>query len=158
MTGIVEQALSERFGPGTEEDQRENLAICRWLPKDDPRTNRLFYSSTKSLFIPALVPIYGRAHAGILAGRALKLSALGPPVPFGVPELESYLHAPELAEVLSETSGITFFMDAANVYFYGMLNGEVIEYDAETAESDSLGPPDRAVPDIMDRWLNAAIS
>jgi len=42
-------------------------------------------------------------------------------------------------------------MDAANVYFYGMLNGEVVEYDAETAELDSLGSPDSAIPDIIDR-------
>jgi hypothetical protein len=49
-------------------------------------------------------------------------------------------------------------MDAANVYFYGMLNGEVVEYDAETAELDSLGSPDSAIPDIIDRWLSAAIA
>jgi hypothetical protein len=144
MTGIVERILTDRFGPGVEESEREGFVVRRWLPKDDPRTSRLFYSSKERLLIPALEPIYGAAHAGILAGRALKLAIPSSPAPFGVPELRSYLNAPELAGVLAETGDLIFFMDAANVYFYGMSNGEIIEYDAETTELDSLGSPDSA--------------
>jgi hypothetical protein len=158
MTGIVEQVLVERFGPGAEEGEREGFVVHRWLPKDDPGTSRLFYSSTERLLVPVLEPVYGAAYAGILAGRALKLAAPGPYAPFGVPELRSYLNAPELGGLLAGTSNLIFFMDAANVYFYGMLNGEVVEYDAETAELDSLGSPDSAIPDIIDRWLSAAIA
>jgi hypothetical protein len=158
MTGIIEQYLCDRLGHWVEEVEQGGLVVRRWLPKEHPMTSRLFYNSPGGPVVPALQRVYGSAHAGILAGRALKLAAFGPPVPFGVPEAAGYRRAPELVNVFESSGNLVFFMDAANVYFYGMSNGMVVEYDAETGELDDSGEPESAVPAIIDSWLRAADS
>jgi len=158
MTGIIEQYLCNRLGHWVEEVEQGELVMRRWLPKEDPMTSRLFYKSPEGVAVPALQRVYGSAHAGILAGRALKLAAFGPPVPFGVPEAVGYRRAPELANVFETSRNLVFFMDAANVYFYGMSDGMVVQYDAETDELDDSGPPESAIPTIIDSWLEAADS
>jgi hypothetical protein len=156
MTGIVEWYLSDRLGPWVEEAGPNGLIVRRWRAKEDPMTSRLFYGSAEGAVAPALRPVYGSAHAGIIAGRALKLAAFGPPVPFGVPEAGGYHQAPELAGVLAARDDLVFFMDAANVYFYGISDDTVVEYDAETGELDNSGPPETAVPAIIGSWLESA--
>jgi hypothetical protein len=157
MSGIVEQCLADRLGAPVDDGEEEDLTVRRWLAPDDPRTSRLFYTAAPgSGGAPELDEIYGGAHAGILAGTSLKLAARAAPVPFGLPALGDYGKVPELGDVLAEHAEITFFMDAANVYFYGLARGEIVEYDAGTGELDSLGPPESAIPDVVDQWLAAA--
>jgi hypothetical protein len=157
MTGIVEQCLTDRLGQPAEDGEEGGLVARRWLQRGDPRTSVLYYApAPSSPSVPSLEPIYGAARAGVIAGTALKLAALGAEVPFGVPALEGYRETPELRDVLAEQPGITFFMDAGNVYFYGLAGDEVVEFDAGTGELDPLGPPEAAVGEIVDQWLAAA--
>ena len=52
-------------------------------------------------------------------------------------------------------SAIDFFMDAYNVYFYGIKRGELYVFDAETDELDSLGPIESALETVMDELESA---
>lgn len=156
MSGIVERCLVERFGQPLEEGEEDGLTARRWLAADDPRTSVLYYARAGAGAPPGLDAIYGTVHGGVLAGTSLKLGATAEPAPFGVPLLDEYADTPELRDVLAEEPGVTFFMDAANVYFYGVARGEMVEYDAETGELEPLGPPEVALGEVVDQWLAAA--
>ena len=50
---------------------------------------------------------------------------------------------------------VDYFMDEANVRFYGMKKGQLCVFDAEFDELDSLGPVEPALHTLMDQLETA---
>ncbi len=51
---------------------------------------------------------------------------------------------------------IVFFMDASNVWFYGIKGHNLYAFDAETEELDKLGPARRAIDTLIAEWEDSA--
>jgi len=47
---------------------------------------------------------------------------------------------------------IDYFMEAANVWYYGLKGTELYVFDSEFDELDSLGPVEPALEEVIDRW------
>lgn len=56
---------------------------------------------------------------------------------------------PEVQHALTKDPGINFFMDAYNVWFYGIKGGDLYVFDAEYDELDSLGPIEPALEMVL---------
>jgi hypothetical protein len=101
--------------------------------------------------------IYGDARGGFVIGDSLKLSLLEGPNVFGLHRIEELQGQQEIQRASALDPQIAFFMDSANVWFYGIKAGELFVYDAETAELDSLGPVDSALRTLLLEFDEAAM-
>ena len=50
---------------------------------------------------------------------------------------------------------VDYFMDAANVWFYGHKDGRLFVYDAETDELDDLGELDTGLAQVIEGWQSS---
>jgi hypothetical protein len=99
-----------------------------------------------------LQDIYGDIVGGFLIYGELKIAMLRGPEVFGLYRLEELWRREEVRRALSIDHDIVFFMDASNVWFYGVKGDELYVYDAETGELDSLGAIESAMDQLFDAW------
>jgi hypothetical protein len=62
---------------------------------------------------------------------------------------------PDVQHAIARDPAIDYFMDEANVLFYGIKAGELYVFDSETDELDSLGPIEPALETLMDELESA---
>jgi len=159
MTGLVEVVLAERYGaptivPGTE------FLEYRWNEKSEPFHCVLYKTIADIRSWDAeprvLEKIYGDALGGFLLLDSLKLAMLaGPPV-YGLYGIDELRGQPEVLAAKRLDPDIEFFMDAANVWFYGIRDkGQLYVYDSETAELTELGPLGQAFRQLLQQWHEA---
>jgi hypothetical protein len=143
MTGLLQEVLTNRYGPA-ELVHSDGIPEARWLSGEPERKSVLYlgmqwddptkarYSGNHSL--------YGNAIGGFLIGGSLKVATLGGHNIYGLYTVEELSAQPEVQSALELQSDVSFFMDAANVWFYGHKKGKLYVFDAETGELDELGP------------------
>ena len=87
--------------------------------------------------------------------NSLKAAILLPTSTFGVWNIDDLRSQPEIRCAISMDPGVNYFMEAHNVWFYGVKRGELWVFDGETDELDPLGPVEEALEVLMDEFLAA---
>jgi hypothetical protein len=152
MSGLIEYVLIERFGlPVTA--AAETGVEHRWNAGDERRESVLFlplvWNDLRRHQYGQLESIYGDAMGGFLLGDALKVSLLeGPPI-FGLFFIDELHDQPAVRRAHELDPEICFFMDSANVWFYGVKGDELFSYDAEIDELNALGSVRSAFSDLI---------
>jgi hypothetical protein len=154
-TGLLERILVRRYGPSVP-CIRDGMPAKCWRIFQ-PYDESVLYSGMKWRGIlgarfSSLREIYGDAFGGILIKNCLKAAVLLPREFFAVWNIDELRSRPAVLRALARDPGIDFFMDADNVYFYGVKAGKLFVFDAETDELDSLGPIEQALETIMDEF------
>jgi hypothetical protein len=95
---------------------------------------------------------YGDAFGGFLMGDSLRAALLSSKQVYALWNIDDLRMQPEVQHALVKDPGIDFFMDAYNVYFYGIKGGDLYVFDAEYDELDSLGPIEPALERLLDEF------
>jgi len=74
---------------------------------------------------------------------------------FGLYTTRTLQHQPEVRSANLHDPEVCFFMDSANVWFYGVKDCQLYVYDAETEELDLLGPFEREFEELLRQWETA---
>jgi hypothetical protein len=97
-----------------------------------------------------LKEVYGDALGGILMGDSLKMATLRGPSIWGIWPIRE-LHK-QIPDVCAREPGICYFMDASNVWFYGVKRGRLWEYDFAPNELNDIGPIETALEKLVLSW------
>ena len=157
-TGLLERILTRRYSPPVTSIDEGIPARCWNL--DDPEYSSALYVGMKWIEpwnsrFANLRKIYGDIFGGFLIKNALKAAVLLPRKVYGLWNIDELRTQPEVRQALARDPAIAYFMEAYNVYFYGIKAGHLYVFDAETDELDSLGPIEPALETLMDE-LEAA--
>jgi hypothetical protein len=156
--GHLEKMLVRRYGQPVS-CVRDGMVTRRWNT-GHPDREAILYVGMKWSGIPgtrfaSLREIYGDAFGGFLIGDTLRAALLTPRKVYALWNINDLRMQPEVQNALVRDPAIDFFMDAYNVYFYGLKRGQLYVFDAEMDELDSLGPIEPALETLMDQWEEA---
>lgn len=101
---------------------------------------------------PILRKVYGSSSGGTLLGGALKMATLGNERVFSHYSIEELAEVPAVVEARALDPMVIYFMDAANVWFYGIKGDNLYSYDTDTGELDDEGAIGDALIDILRQW------
>jgi len=157
-SGLFEGILRRRYG--APRISREGPFV-QWCWNDaQPEASSVLYLGNEGRpqaleRFPGLATIYGDAVGGFLIGDSLKLAMLVPHHVYGLYHIAELLSQPELLLARRLDPAVEFFMDAANVWYYGQKGGNLYVFDAETSELDALGPLQVALEELLGEWASA---
>jgi hypothetical protein len=156
--GILEKIVRRRHGQPVTSIE-DNMVTRHWNT-GHPDHEAILYVGMKWSGIPgtrfaSLKEIYGDALGGFLMGDTLRAALLTPRKVYALWNIDDLRVQPEVQHALVRDPAIDFFMDAYNVYFYGIKRGELYVFDAEMDELDSLGPVEPALETVMDELESA---
>jgi hypothetical protein len=158
MSGLIEDAVSRRFGPPTATSFQQ-LSVRVWNFDDDPRRCKLYVGQDCDPQLRQthanLVPIYGDSFGGFLLGNSLKISTLIRQEVWGLYRIDELHSRPEVQRALSLNPSVDYFMNAANVWYYGYKEEELYCYDAENEDIENLGKIEPALDGVIAQWLKA---
>jgi hypothetical protein len=106
-------------------------------------------------FNRAFRPIYGDYFAGFILGDALRLANLLPVPLYGLWQIEALQEQPEVQQAKELDPNTKYFLDAANIWFYGYENGHLLVFDSDTGELDDLGTVEMALDALLFQWESA---
>jgi len=158
MSGLVEQVLKERYG--------EPLVVSgamlvehRWNEEREARRCelcRLAGARPASETTPLLLqPVYGDFIGGSLLQGSMKLAVVAGPTIYGLYSLSRLRAQPEVCDAGQLDPSIEFFMDAADVWYYGLKGDELYVYDAPNGELYARGPVGSALVTLLQEWEEA---
>jgi hypothetical protein len=151
MTGTLSSLLTRQFGASSPSSAGD---AQHWNTGDAMRECVLFDSLQWTTDLRnawgILEQIYGDARGGFLLGDTLKVAVLDGPAVFGLPTIEQLHERPEVQQASELEPRICYFMDSANVWFYGLKDSQLFVYDAETDELDCLGDIEQALKRLLE--------
>ena len=154
-TGILERMLIRRYGEPIVAILRGHHAHC-WNPDEWDYATVLYmgmkWEGLLGLRFGSLKEIYGNAFGGYLIKNDLRAAALHSRAVSGVWNIDNLRMQPEVQHALVRDPTIDYFMEASNVWFYGIKAGDLYVFDSEMDELDSLGPIEPALEILMDEW------
>jgi hypothetical protein len=157
-TGLLERILIRRYGQPVAATRRGLSALC-WNPDESDYDSVLYvgmnWNNRMGTRFASLKEIYGDACGGFLIKNTLKVAVLLPRKVYGVWRMDDLQMLPPIRKALEMDPAIDYFMDAYNVYYYGIKAGELFVFDAETDELDCLGPIEPAIETLMDEFQAA---
>lgn len=162
MNGVVASVLTNLFGPPVPEPgpDTDSLAWFTWHANDPNNRSRLYVrtrSTPPSADLPDdLLACYGDFGGGSLIGTSMKMAAIDGRDVYGLYRIEELAAQPELREVHIARPDLCFFLDAANVWFYGVERGGLVAFDAELEEITELGEPATAFPGLLAEWVDSS--
>ncbi len=154
--GLFEKILTRRYGqPVT--SIRDGMPARLWNTHH-PDDEAVFYIGMKCLLpsetrFSSLREIYGDSCGGYLIKNTLEAAILLPQEIYGIWNIDDLGMRPEIQCAIAMDPAINYFMEAHNVWFYGVKRGELYVFDGETDELDPLGPVEEALEDLMDFHL-----
>lgn len=152
--GLLEKVLTCRYG--TPESEPNNGMIAKYWRRADSHASILYFDrdSEKRAQTDATVHsvLYGDCCGGKLIGGALKIATLRDCSVWDLYNLRELSQQPEVLRAQALFAGVEYFMDAANVWFYGHRGGYLYVYDAEVDEVYELGTLESALDIIFDEW------
>ncbi len=153
--GLLEKVLIRRYGQPIISTRRGLNARC-WNPDDFDYASVLYvgmkWEGRLGTRFASLKKIYGEALGGFLVKNLLRVAMLLPRKIYGVWRMDELQRLPPVRKALAIDPHIDFFMDAANVWYYGHKAGELYVFDTATDELDSLGSIEPALETLMDEW------
>jgi len=161
MESILFSILRARFGePEVAVDSQ--MEIFWWMRHDDRRRCKLYRrpatADRVATLSAALAPVYGEFAGGFLCHEALKVAVSSDPAVWGLYTLKQLQCLPQLKAALGRDRSIEFFMDSANVWYYGVKGGDLYCYDRETDELYGMGPLRIGINKLLDEWLDVKAS
>ena len=151
--GLLERILTRRHGQPVN-SLLDGMVTRRWNTGHPDREAILYvgmkWSGISGTRFASLKEIYGDAFGGFLIGDTLRAALLTPRKVYALWNIDDLRMQPEVRHALVSDPGIDFFMDAYNVYFYGIKRGQLYVFDAEMDELDCLGPLESALETVMD--------
>jgi hypothetical protein len=152
QTGLLEKTLTRRHGRPLA--CIRDCMSARYWNTGQPDYEAVLYVGMKwhgilGARFAGLKEIYGDAFGGFLMGDSLRAALLSSKQVYALWNIDDLLMQPEVQHALVKAPGIDFFMDAYNVWFYGIKKGELYVFDAEYDELDSLGPIERALETVL---------
>lgn len=156
--GLLERILNRRYGlPRTSTD---GALVQRIWNADQVDNSSILYVGMEwheglSSRVVSLRNIYGDSYGGFLVGDSIKVSVLLPRKIFGLWRIDELQTLAPVRQAREMDPAIEFFMDSANVWYYGYKAGDLYVFDTETDELDSLGPVEPALETLMDEWEDA---
>ncbi len=157
-TGMLENILIRRYGQPIVTTNRGLRAHC-WNPDEFDYSTILYigmeWKEASVLRFASLKEIYGDALGGFLIKNILKVAVLSPQRVYGLWNINDLRMQPEVRHALERDPAIDFFMDAYNVYFYGIKSGQLYVFDAEMDELDCLGPIESALETVLDELVTS---
>ena len=169
--GTFFRILQERYGEPMREVGSDRLrklmkgnvdvtiGECCWN-LDNKKKSVLYTGGEKSkeLEVPSEVAgLYGEFIGGTLLSSSVKIALRRQCNMFHLytlPQLHNRISSDFNHESMAD---IFFFMEAANIYYYGIRQGEIFVFDAETLDLDSIGPVDNAINQILEEWESAIL-
>lgn len=153
-----EHLLTERYGEPVVTSQARFLEY-RWKTDVTSRQSvlykPLFWTDAMRRQYGALEQVYCDVVGGLLLGGSIKLATLRGPELYGLYPIEEFWRQPEVQAALQHDPSLCFFMDSANVWFYGVKGDQLHLYDSETYELEQLGPVVPALESLLAQWEEA---
>jgi len=154
-SGIIEQTLIRRYGPAEPVVSPSGVDAC-WRRGEASLNCQLYgdlvWSESLRQSFGTLEAIYGNKRGGFLMHDWFRIATLaGPPV-FGLYEIRDLQSTPEVRRANELDPDICFFMDSANVSFYGVRDGILCCYDTDPADLYSLGPIQHALDILLEEF------
>jgi hypothetical protein len=160
MIGAVEMVLAKRYSAPLVVPS-EPFTEYRWNDSSEVKQcvlyKELVWDEDLVKRWGALEPIYGNCVGGFLIGipSSMKLAMMRGPKLFGLYLIEELQAQPEVRRANSLDPAVCYFMDAANVWFYGSKEDALYVYDSATDELDSLGPIGSGLDQLLADWEQA---
>lgn len=158
MSGLIEDIISRRFGPPMTA-HFQTLAARTWNLDDEPRRCKLYigleWDPELSKAHKHLSCLYGDSFGGILLQDSLRISTLVRQEVWGLYRIDDLHCRPEVQRALSFEPAVDYFMDAANVWYFGYKAGELLCYDSENDDIENLGNVEAAIDGLISQWLEA---
>lgn len=152
-SGLLEEVVAKRCGEPIVAIVDELPAHC-WNPDEWDYATVLYqgmkWNSLAGLRFKGLKPLYGNSCGGFLVKNALKVAHLLPGEIYGIWNIEEMQSLPIIQHALVMDPAIEYFMDNANVWYYGEKLGELYVFDAEMDDIDCLGPLESALQEVFD--------
>jgi len=152
--GILERVLVRRYGQ-PDETHREGMRAKIWAA--GTAFESVLYYSADWTRLPASKfrvhrPIYGACRGGTLVGSSLKVAMPSYENPFWLYNLHELEERMEVKRAMELDPELSFFMDAANVWYFGHNRGRLFVYDAPFDELDELGELESALEEVIAEW------
>ncbi len=155
MAGLLETILTRRYG-APQAAVREGHRVRVWNAESPDDSSHLYWgmdwnSATLAKY-EAYRELYGDAFGGLLVGDSLKVATLAGVRVYGTYVLEDLQDQPEIRLALGIEPGLSFFMDAANVWYYALKGTSLYAWDSEFDELDELGPVKPEIERLIAEW------
>ncbi len=161
MSGIIEATVNRHCGVPSVvvgESQEE----WRW-DYDDERKRSVLYKPKITRLRAELSAglgadldrLYGGIVGGSLLGGALKIATLGGGRIYGLYRLPELVNQVEVEQALAQDAGVRFFMDAANEWYFGVKDGNLYVYEADSGELECVGLLAPAFEEVFLDWKQA---
>jgi hypothetical protein len=158
MSGIFHKVLTKRYGTPKLISSRGFIAN-EWNSEDERKRCKLYvgmiWNGENEACKRDYRDLYGDVLGGFMLGDSLKIATLAEIEIYGLYRIEELQRRPEVLEAKTIDPDIRFFMDSANVWFYGCKNGYLYVYDGETEELDQLGFIETEIEKLLIQWEEA---
>jgi hypothetical protein len=155
MTGLFVTLLNKRYGPSRTDVQADHREFI-W--NDDAERLRcilfdeMFWDNDIRRQLGPLEALYGDVRGGVLLGGCVKIAMLTGQKCFDVRRIDELQRQPEVRAANQRDPNICFFMDSANIWFYGIKDGQLYVFDSPGAELDCLGSVETAFEILLAEW------
>jgi hypothetical protein len=154
MRGHIESVLITRYGKPSL--AREHLDTVWTWSESNPESKSVLYEPLQigppSVHDGILNPVYGNFRGGFLISDSLRVSLRSGASIFGLATIDELSQYPEVRRALELTPDALYFMDAANVWFYGVCQDRLVVYDSDSDESYELGAIETALTHLLAEW------
>ena len=147
---MIYEILQDKFG-APKNVFRDGLEWSVWNEDQEDLKCELLRTGNLCA-MPSLERIYARHCGGSVFGHWGRLATTGTNKLYGLYRLDDLNELPHLAEIRRRRPSLYFFMDAANVWYYGVDGDELFVFDYETEEFDSLGELSAGLRAVIDEW------
>jgi len=158
MSELFHRVLTNRYGVPKVSSERGFL-VNEWNSEDETKRCRLYigmiWNGEDENFKRHYEDLYGDALGGFILGQSLKIATLSGVEIYGLYNIEELQRRPEVLQANIIDPDIHFFMDSANVWFYGRKKEHLYVYDGETEELDQLGLIEPEIEKLLIRWEEA---
>jgi hypothetical protein len=158
MTGIIEEVLFERYGRQIV-SLTADFSMSTWNADTEAKRCIIYkprdVGEVQDPPFPQLRELYGDALGASILGDSIIVAMLSGPEVFGLYHFHELQQQPEVLSALQQKRDICYFMECANVWFYGVRNRDLYVYDSETGELDCLGPIRREFALLIQQWEEA---
>src|SRR5205823_631517 len=149
MRGMLHDILVSRFGRPTISPNGRETWI--WNSADEPRRCKLYRLTNKTVQIDqAIAGFYGDFAGASLLQGALKVAVVDGEAIWGLPLIGDLQGSPILRRPKALANKIVYIMDAANLWYYGVKDGQLYCFDGQFDELDRLGPVGQSVNQLID--------
>jgi hypothetical protein len=154
--GILERVLTRRYGQPVLSIMDGLGAKC-WNPDEWDYASVLYigmkWHGLSGTRFSSLRAIYGSSCGGYLIKNRLKAAILLPRKVYGIWNIDDLRMQQAVQHAVVMDPAIEYFMEDANVWFYGVKAGQLYVFDSVYDELDCLGPIESALENVFSKLV-----